>query len=99
MLSLIWKRSDDDYGHFAPVGEGMAVMGRGVGAPAVGWREDLCKGTRTCRLLVTNMAINDDKCLVRDGVYVQELQPGAFAVGQKWAYISFLQTYSAIPTC
>lgn len=63
------------------------------------WSEDLCKGTQTCRLLATDMTINDVKSLGRDGVYMQELQPSAFAVGQKWAYIPFLQTYSGIPTC
>lgn len=34
LIALIWKRSSDDYGHFAQVGGGMAVMGRGVSAPA-----------------------------------------------------------------
>lgn len=34
LISLIWKRSDDDYGCVAQVGEGVAVMGRGVSAPA-----------------------------------------------------------------
>lgn len=61
--------------------------------------EDLCNGMQTCRLLVTNMTINDVKSLARDGVCMKELQPGAFAVGQKWAYIPFLQTCSGIPNC
>lgn len=77
----------------------MAGMGRGVSAPASTRSEDLCKGTQSCGLLVTNMVINDVKPLARDDVYMQELRLGAFAVGQKWAYIPFPQAYSGIPTC
>lgn len=60
--------------------------------------EDLCNGMQTCRLLVTNMTINDIKSLARDGVCMKELQPGAFR-SEVGIYIPFLRTCSGIPNC
>lgn len=51
--------------------------------------DDLCNGMQTCRLLVTNMTINDVKSLARDGVCMKELQPGAFCCRSEVGIYSF----------